>query len=1157
MRAVYPPDFTLFFVGEAVYNLLTFPRKKGVIRMPRIAGVPIVMMVVAWTASAPEVNAQSASGTFLGAVVDATSSVVPNAVISIINQDTGFRRELTTNANGEYEAPYIPLGPYSLSAKAPGFKTVERSGIVLQVDQKARVDFTLQVGDVAETVTVTEAPPAVKADSSEFGDVVQKRAMQELPLNGRNYVQLVHLTAGVTTGQQGGNIEGAGAFVPRGTGSFNANGQRGQNNNFMVDGIDNNESWINSTILQPSVEATQEFKVYTANAPAEFGRASGGIVNVQVRSGTNDMHGSAYDYLRNSALDARDFFQRKTAQNQRRIPAFRQNQFGGTLGLPVKRNSWFLFGDYQGLRQGRGLNVISVVPTPAQRNGDFGSTAIYDPLTTREDPANPGRYLRTQFPENRIPENRVPPAARLLANLYPDPNAGANQFFFSPNRLQRDDAFNIRSDKVIVPNKNNLFARVSRGYNFTDLPGAMPAPASAGFPIGAYAGGDTAQLADAADFRLTTWGGVVSDTHVFRSNLLLDMRIGFSRFDLFAVPKDMNINSAQALGIAGVNEAVPPFSGGLLAIRPTGFAYLGANTPIPSISQNTNYQANANLTYIRGKHSVKAGWQTIRRHLNFFESQDPARGFFNFNGEFTNNTAGQGGSPIASLLLGYPTQITRATLFGTFGLRGWEHGWYAQDDLKVSRRLTLNLGLRYELFLPLTEVAGRLANFNFDPANPAVSLIPALGTTDQYAGRKVDTNNFAPRVGFAYLLSPSGRTVLRGSYGMHYVSVHYAGQGSLGRNVPFMPIQNFSPGSLFVGRNLTDGIPIPSAAPLDSAAKMQAAAAAGQVGQVNAVDHNTKISGSLQWGLDVQHEIGQGLMLDVGYVGTRGLHLFSAYNLNQAQPGAGPVASRRPLQPISNIAVINYYGYFGASTYHGLQTKLQKTWKDGSGVMVVYTFGKSMDDAISGSSGQVNRSSGYQNINDRRSARGPSTFDVAHRFVLSGVYEIPVGRGRRFGSGMGQGVNRFVGGWQLDTISTFQSGLPFTPTMAASNLNNAGAYQLPNRVCNGALPSDGRSISRWFDTGCFVAPPAFAYGNSGVNILRGPGLAQVDLALLKNVDLWKEGTRLQFRLEAFNVANRANFRLPNFNIGVPAGGTITNTLTGFGRQLQLVAKWEF
>ena len=1106
--------------------------------------------------SVPFAHAQSASGTFLGVVTDATGSVVPNAAISIVNQDTGFRRQLTTNANGEYEAPYIPLGRYTVSAQAAGFRTVERSGITLQVDQKARLDITLQVGDVTETINVTEAPPIVRADSSEFGEVVQKRAVQELPLNGRNYVQLVHLTAGVTTGQQGGNIEGAGAFVPRGTGSFNANGQRGQNNNFMVDGIDNNESWINSTILQPSVEATQEFKVYTANPPAEFGRASGGIVNLQVRSGTNEMHGSAYNYLRNSSLDARDYFQRKTALNQRRIPAFRQNQFGGTLGMPIVHNSWFIFGDYQGLRQGRGLNVISIVPTAAQRAGDFGATPIYDPLTTRVDPANPGRYLRDQFPNNRIPEGRVPSPSHLLVNLYPEPNAGVNQFFYSPNRIQRDDAFNIRSDKVVAENKNNLFVRVSRGHNFTDLPGAMPAPANTPFPIGAYAGGDTAQLADAADFRLTTWGAVVSDTHVFRSNLLLDARIGFSRFDLFAVPKDMEINSAQALGISGVNEAVPPFSGGLPAIRPTGFAFLGANTPIPSVSQNNNYQASANLTYIRGRHSIKAGWQTIRRHQNFFESQDPARGFFNFNGEFTNNTAGAGGSPIASLLLGYPTQITRATLFGSFGLRGWEHSPYVQDDIKVTRRLTLNLGVRYELFLPLTEAAGRLANFNFDPANPAVSLIPAMGLSDEYAGRTVDTDNFAPRVGFAYSLTQAGRTVMRASYGMHYVSVHYAGQGSLGRNVPFMPIQNFSPGSLFVGRNLTDGIPIPTATPLDTAAKLQAAAAAGQVGQVNAVDPDTKISNSLQWGLDLQHEFGNGLLVDIGYIGARGLNLFSSYNYNQAQPGSGAVASRRPLQPISNIAVINFFGYFGASTYHGLQAKTQKMWRDGSSLMLAYTFGKSIDDAIAGSSGQANRAGGYQNINDRRSARAASTFDVTQRLVLSLVYELPFGRGRRFGSGAGSGWNLLLGGWQVNTISTFQSGLPFTPTMAASNLNNAGAYQLPDRICHGALPSSERNVNRWFDTACFVAPPAFTYGGSGLNILRGPGLAQVDLAVLKNFAI-TERARLQFRAEAFNIANRANFRLPNFNIGVPAGGTITNTLTGFGRQVQLVAKVEF
>lgn len=1108
--------------------------------------------------------AQSSSGTFLGTVRDASGAAVPNASITITNQDTGFRRESKADGNGEFEMPNIPLGNYAVNCKAAGFKAVDRTGVNLQVDQKARIDFTLSVGEVTETITVNEAAPLVKSSSSEFGEVVQKRAVQELPLNGRNYVQLVHLTAGVTTGQQGGNIEGAGAFVPRGTGSFNANGQRSQNNNFMVDGIDNNESWINSTILQPSVEATNEFKVYTANAPAEFGRSSGGIVNVQTRSGTNEIHGSVYDYLRNSSLDARDFFQRKTATSQRRIPAFRQNQYGLTFGAPIIKNNWFIFGDYQALRQGRGLNVTSIVPTAAQKAGDFGTTAIYDPLTTRLNPnfnssqaitaANP-QYLRDQFANNRIPEARIPRPARLLMNLYPDPNSGATQFFFSPNRIQRDDAFNVRSDKVIN-SKNNLFTRFSRGKNFTDLPGAMPAPANPGFKMGAYAGGDTGQLADAADFNLTTWGAVISDTHVFRPNLVNDFRIGFSRFDLFAVPKDMQIASAQELGIPGVSESVPPFSGGLPAMRPTGFAFLGANTPIPSISRNTNYQITENMTWIKSRHSLKFGFQTIRRHLNFFESQDPARGFFNFNAEFTNNTLGAGGNSIASMLLGYPTQITRATLFGTFGLRGWEHSLYFQDDFKVNKRLTLNLGLRYELFLPLTEVKGRLANFNFDPVNPAVDLIPAIDGK-KYAGRSVDKNNFAPRVGFAYALNDKGSTVVRGSYGLHYVSVHYAGQGSLGRNIPFMPIQNFQPGSLFVGRNLTDGIPIPGLTVFDTAAKLQAGALAGQVGTVQAVDRNTKMSYAQQWGMNIQHELRSGLLADVGYVGTRGLHLFSAYNLNQAQPGPGAIPPRRPLQPISNIANVNFNGYFGASTYHGLQTKVTQQFKSGVNILAVYSFGKSIDDAISGSSGQSNRAGGYQDINNRRAVRGPSTFDVAHRFVLSGGYELPFGRGKKFASGVTEGMDRLVGGWQLTTITTLQTGLPFTPIMAASNLNNGGAYQLPNRIGEGSLPSSERTIQRYFDTGAFVAPPAFTYGNSGINILRGPGLSQVDFAVHKNVRLWSETSRLQLRVEGFNVFNNANFRLPNINIGAAAGGTITQTLTGFGRQLQMVAKVEF
>lgn len=1100
-------------------------------------------------------SAQSASGTFLGRVEDSTGAAVAKANITIVNRDTGFRRELQSNEQGDFEAPYVPIGVYTITVTAPGFKRIERTEVQLQVDQKARLEFSLQVGEVNETVTVAESAPLVKADSSEFGEVVGKRAVQELPLNGRNYVQLVHLTAGVTTGNQGGNIEGAGAFVPRGTGSFNANGQRGQNNNFMVDGIDNNESWINSTILQPSVEATQEFKVYTANAPAEFGRSSGGIVNVQTRSGTNDFHGSVYNYLRNSALDARDFFQRRTALNQSRIPSFQQNQFGVTFGGPIKKNNWWFFGDYQGLRQNRGLNVTSVVPTAAQRAGNFGSINIFDPLTTRPDPNRPGQFIRDQFAGNIIPANRIPRPSRLLVGLYPDPNAGAN-FFFSPKRKQNDDAFNIRTDKVIAPNKNNLFVRVSRGYNNTDLPGALPRPENPGFDLGPFAGGDTSQLADAADFRLITWGAVISDTHIFNANLLNDFRIGFSRFDLEAAPKDLNVNSALSLGIPGVNEAVPPYSGGLPAIRPAGYQFLGANTPVPSISKNTNYQLTDTVTHLVGRHSLKYGFQAIRRHLNFFESQDPARGFFAFNPEFTNNANGQGGNSIASLLLGYPQQITRATLFGSFGLRAWEFSWYVQDDFKVNRRLTLNLGLRYELFPPLTEQYGRLANFNFDPSNPAVSLIPANGG-DKYAGRSVDRNNFAPRVGFAYSLSDSSRTVIRGSFGQHFVSVHYAGQGALGRNVPFMPIQNFLPGNLFVGRNLTEGIPIPTPTVFDTAAKLQAGAAAGAVGTIQAVDRETKVTNSLQWGLNVQHELFPGSLIDIGYVGTRGLNLFSAYNLNQAQPGTGSIASRRPLQAISNIANVNFLGYFGASTYHGLQTKFTQQFKGGASVMAVYTWSKSIDDSISASSGQSNRIAGYQDINNRRQARGPSTFDVAHRFVLSGSYELPFGKGRRFASGANPIVDGFIGGWQLNTITTIQTGLPFTPTMASNGLNNGGAYQLPNRIGNGELPSDQRTIQRWFDTSAFVAPPAFTYGNSGINILRGPGFGSVDFATHKNFRLWNETSRLQFRAEAFNAFNRANFALPEFRIGVPASGTITRTISGFGRQIQLVAKIEF
>jgi hypothetical protein len=1109
----------------------------------------------------PPLCAQSASGTILGSVRDSTGSAIPNATVTITNQQTGFRRDVPSDSAGDYELPYVPLGSYVVSASARGFKTVERSGLTLEVDQKARLDFTLTVGDVSETVTVTEAPPLVKADSSENGEVVQQKTVQDLPLNGRNYVQLVFLTAGVTTGQQGGNIEGSGAFVQRGTGSFNANGQRGQNNNFMVDGIDNNESWINSTILQPSVEATQEFKVYTANAPAEFGRSSGGIVNLQTRSGSNSYHGSAFEYLRNAALDSRNFFQRKTDLDMRRIPNFVQSQFGATFGGPIIHNSWFIFGDYQGFRQALGEDLTSTVPTVAQKQGNFGSIAIYDPLSTRVDPANASNYIRDIFPSNMIPASRIPKQAQTLVNLYPDPNVAGtlvNNYFFSPSKYQNDDAFNIRSDKIVAQN-NNLFVRVSRGRDVTSLPGTLPAPPNSSIQYGPYVGADNTQSADSADFNLVTWGGVISDTHVFRPNLANEFRIGFSRFDLHAVPKNLQYNSAAAIGITGINDAVPPYSGGLIGVRPTGYMNLGNITPIPSISQNTNYQLSENLTHIVGRHSFKYGFQVIRRHLNFFESQDPARGFFNFDSTFTSQpNVANTGNAIASLELGYPARITRTTLLGPFGLRAWEYSWYAQDDFKVNRRLTLNLGLRYELYPPLTEVAGRIANFNFSATDPALSLIARNG--DKYAGRTIDPLNLAPRVGFAYSLTNSGRTVLRGSYGIHYVSVHYAGQGAIGRNPPFMPTQDFQPGSLFVGRNVADGLPIPVPMPLDTAAKLNNAG-----GSIFAVQLDSHTPRAQQYTFGVQHELAGGLLLEVDYVGTHGSHLFSTYNLNQPLPGPTALAARRPIQALNNVPTINYYGFFGDSNYQGLQTKLSRRFSNGLEFLATYTWAKSIDDAIAGSSGQKNRpnvSSQYQDINNIRSARGISSFDIPHRFVFSGFYELPFGKNKRFGSGSGRAKDLVIGGWQMNAILTMQAGLTFTPVLAANGLNN-GNFQLPNRIGDGSLPSSQRTIQQWFNTSispsdpkrAFDVPALYVYGNSGYDILRGPGLQTVDLAMHKNFSI-TERLRLQLRGEGFNILNRANFALPNINLGTAAGGAISSTITT-SRQVQLVAKIEF
>jgi len=1107
---------------------------------------------------------QVTTGTILGSVNDSSGAPVAGANITIteINKNTTTRTK--SDESGGFSAPFLVPGSYSIAVEKEGFKKGVQTGLLLEVDQKARADFQLAVGNVTETVEVTAAAPLVRSESAELGEVIGTRAVRELPLNGRNFAQLVYLNPGVTPGQAGENLSGASTFNPRGPSNFNALGSRANTNAWLVDGIDNNEFTFNTVIVAPSVESVREFKTLTGVFSAEFGRGAG-VVSISTQSGSNNLHGNVFEFHRNHVLDARNVF---APANQRK-PVFRQNQYGVAVGGPLiipkiynGKNKTFFFFDYAALRTARGIATVNTVPTAQMRNGNFSqliaaggpNLTIFDPLSTRAVPGS-NIPVRDPYPGNVMPAAAINPVGRNVLSIYPTPNAPGrlnglfDNFTSVPNRQVRDNVYTGRFDHVVSTKDNVFFRYTYNDYNLKAPQGqsncCLPTPADAAsrFTLGPF-------VAGLQDTILTTQGAAFNWTRILKPNLLHEFRAGFARTNPITTQQDIGINAATSLGIRNIN--LNRQSSGIPTINIADITGLsGGPAFLPVNPLQTHYQIDSAWNLTVGKHTLKFGWHIVRRDAQPFVNE-AVRGNISFGRAFTANPASPATSGFgpASLLTGYFNSGNRSGLFEPFYLRIWENSLYFQDDIKLSRRLTLNIGVRHEAFLPETEKYNRLTNF--DPRANALIYAGENGVSTR-ANKQTNWRNFGPRIGLAYDLTGNGKTIARAGYSLVYFPDPVTANGQIGLNVPIFFTQSLVFPDFPIGMGgvatLDNPFPLPQAVKPRTTLELNALNPAPRI---NGQAFSNRTPYMQTWTANLQRQLSQSLLVEIDYAGSTGMNLAQAYNPNEVQPGPGALAPRRLIQPLNNVNNMFFVDWRSRSSFHSMQLKSTKRYENGLQFLAAYTWGKSLDYTGSVGSGG-GASGGPQTVTCLDCNRGPSGFDVRHRAVFSYVWDLPFGKGKKMDSGNAV-VNRFIGGWQMSGITTLTTGRPFTPGLAAG-VNN-GAPSWPNRLaCSGRL--DNPVPDRWFDPSCFAAPAAFNYGNVGRGILTSPGNVNFDTSFVKNTRFGpSERLNAQFRFEAYNLFNTPYFGFPNSSIGSPTVGRITSTV-GDNRSLQLAVKFEF
>ncbi len=1083
---------------------------------PRTLPLLVISVLVGFSAL---LCAQVDTGTIVGTVKDASGAVLPDASVTLTAIGTGIKTNVRTGPTGNYVATPLKIGEYSISVEAAGFKTETRKNIVLQVQDRLRVDFDLQVGDRADQVVVEDVPPALQTETSSLGDVITSGQVTNLPLNGRDYTQLAVLTAGVSRTDLGDNGNNGGSFA--------SNGTRATLNNFLLDGIDNNSNDNGRNVLQTSVDAIAEFKVQTNSYSAEFGRSGGAVINATIKSGGNKFNGTVFEFLRNSALDARNFF----ADASTPKPIYQLNQFGGTLGGPIIKNKTFFFADYQGSRLRDGQTLISTVPTPAERGGDFSALgiSIYDPATT--DPSNGN--ARQPFDGSKIPSSRFDPVAKAFMDLYPDPNvpgATHSNYVQTGNFTDWVQSTNLRIDHNFSA-RNQMFGRFAYNNQHTETPAPLPGLANGG---GSRTG----------DTFINAEGVSLGDTFTVNPTTINEFRIGFTRLkEDRGLPFGGQHFPPTDLQVPGVPDNAA--TNGLAQLRPSGFANIGDPGFSPTLITTYESQLSDTLSMVRGKHTIKFGVQLRRSQFNIFQVNAP-RGRITFNGRYTRDPlTGDGGHSLADMLLGLSNGARLSSLSALANRQG-SYGAFVMDDWKVTPRLTLNLGLRYDLITPIVEAHDRQANLDFATGEiivPDLSMVTNPGPFKFRQGKNRalvdgDKLDFAPRVGFAWTPFAGGRMVVRGGYGIYYSAQEYrtAGGNQLAYNIPFY-IESFFASNV---SSSTSKVKVSTGFPSQDIS---------QVVDVAVVSADSRLRSPYyqHWNLDIQQEIPWNITLEAGYAGSKGTHLQVGTDRNQVpKPIPG---NEEPARPYPQYGPFLNFEDRGSSIYHALQLKGTKRLSSGLDFLSAFTYAKSIDDQ-----GPVCCSYVYpQDSQNTAAERGRSDYDQRFRWVSSFNYDLPFGKGHshapqsRFAEGM-------LGGWSFGGIITFSSGFPFTPSWGDDSSRTYSEFPRPNRIRDGNLSNNQRTVDRWFDTDAFVGPELFTFGNSGRNIIDGPGIVNVDFALHKQFMVGDRG-KVQFRVEFFNAMNHPNLGPPGLGIGDDAG-IITTTSTR-ERQIQFALKYLF
>ena len=1124
-----------------------------------------------WLCLAVPAHAQRDLGAVLGVVTDPSGGAIPGASITLTEDATGLAYEVQTDAAGDYIRPALKPGVYSVRAGSPDFKTTVHRNVRLSTGDRVEVNITLEIGEITESIEVTAAPPSLQSESTIIGQTLQSRAISELPLGGRRRFAFLATLSPAVVPNAPGTRDSPG-------GSFSANGVRSSGqNNFLLNGVDNNVNvidFINGTayVIGPAVEAIGEMKVMANGYNAEYGRGAGGVVNVTLKSGSNDFHGVAHWTLQNDRLNANRWERNKNGIER---GAFKQNQFGANLGGAIIKDKLFFFGNYQGIRIRSSSDVQNfTIPWPEFTQGDFsrlptgrqlGADAagnpvfegvIYDPTTTER--VN-GIRVRQPFPGNMIPQTRWDSASTNVMGMFPAPNQNLNDRIPSNNYVapvsqsENIDQGDLRLD-YRLSDKDMLFGSMS--WHEERRNRASPLPA----------------LLDGAGFAGEVQenqprNAMASWTRVWSPNIITETRLAFTRLITRRLQANSDVDGYNSVGIGGLNPTNSSKGiGGLPRMNVARYSGVGASLALPTEEYSNVWDFIFNMSMTKGGHALKWGFEYRPIDFPFSQSIYP-NGSWWFANEYTGTQGftGQTGDGAATFLLGSPGLAGLATS-NTISSQKETYSVYFQDDWKVSPKLTINIGIRYDLFSPISEKFGRQANFAYWRDTPTLvipdgpnqdaplppNFYPQVDEERGIASKYLipwDQDNIAPRIGFAYQLTT--KTVIRAGYGIFYGGEeNEGGSPSRGQSVPFnQEVFLFGFNALDANPHiatLSDGFPL-NTFERPASISMKTTAENRETPLVH------------KWNAAVQHELGWNTVWEVSYVGSHGQHLLAFWDPNYPVNDPRTNISARPrqiyTQIVPQLGAISEMANFGLSNYHGLATKLEKRFSNGLDFLASYTWSHGLS-TLGSPLRSVGTAPRSRNAGDIRESYANAPFDIRHRFVTSFLYELPFGQGRRFGSGWNRALDAVLGDWQVNGILALQTG--FAASATANSISGSFARIHPDLVA-GRDPNDappgGRTPEQWWDADAVTDPTMGTWGSLDYMFLRRPGLYNLDISLFKALPI-TERVRLIYRVEFLNAFNTPHFGLPGTTQG-RAGFARINDTAGDPRQIQMSLRVEF